>query len=117
MTTNPLIAFCRKLPDATEDIKWDKDHVFSVHEKMFAVFEPDKDKQVCFKATPENFYMLTAQEHIIPAPYIGRYKWVLIENIDVLPQAMIEELLCESYRLVVEKLPAKIRKVLVEQLK
>ena len=117
MNTTPLIAFCRALPEATEDIKWENNHVFSVHKKMFAVFDPDNDQQVCFKATPENFDMLTAQEHIVPAPYVGRYKWVLIEELEVLPHAMIEDLLHESYRLVVAKLPAKVRQSLIENSK
>jgi len=52
---NPLIAFCRDLPSATEDIKWGKDLVFSVGEKMFAVFDTEDDTKVCFKATPAMF--------------------------------------------------------------
>lgn len=38
MNAEPLISFCRNLPKATEDIKWGKDLVFSVGNKMFAVF-------------------------------------------------------------------------------
>ena len=34
--TDPLVAFCRSLPGATEDIKWEHDLIFSVGGKMFA---------------------------------------------------------------------------------
>ena len=109
---NPLIAFCRDLPSATEDIKWGKDLVFSVGEKMFAVFDTGDNTKVCFKATPAMFSTLTGKEGIISAPYVGRYNWVLVEDLEVLPREMLEDLISESYRLVASKLPAKVRKEL-----
>ena len=33
-----LLAYCRSLPRATEDIKWGNDLIFSVGDKMFAGF-------------------------------------------------------------------------------
>ena len=112
MNADSLISFCRNLPKATEDIKWGKDLVFSVGDKMFAVFDPEDNTKVCFKATPAMFSTLTGKEGIVPAPYVGRYSWVLVEDIDVLPPEMLEDLLSESYRLVASKLPAKLRKEL-----
>ncbi len=109
---NPLIAFCRDLPGATEDIKWGKDLVFSVGEKMFAVFDTEDDTKVCFKATPAMFSTLTGKKGIISAPYIGRYNWVLVEDLEVLPREMLEDLISESYGLVASKLPAKLRESL-----
>ena len=112
MNADPLISFCRNLPSATEDIKWGKDLVFSVGDKMFAVFAPKNNTKVCFKATPAMFSTLTGKEGIISAPYVGRYNWILIEDLEVLPKEMIEDLISESYRLVASKLPAKMRKSL-----
>ncbi len=109
---NPLIAFCRDLPGATEDIKWGKDLVFSVGEKMFAVFDTEDDTKVCFKATPAMFSTLTGKKGIVSAPYVGRYNWVLVEDLAVLPREMLEDLILESCRLVAAKLPAKLRKSL-----
>ena len=112
MNADPLISFCRNLPRATEDIKWGKDLVFSVGDKMFAVFDPENNTKVCFKATPAMFSTLTGKEGIISAPYVGRYNWVLVEDLEVLPREMLEDLISESYRLVASKLPAKVRKTL-----
>lgn len=109
---NSLISFCRSLPHATEDIKWGKDFVFSIGDKMFAVFNPENESQVSFKTTPAMFSTLTGKKGIIPAPYLARHNWVLIEDAKVLPGEMLKDLLEESYRLVATKLPAKVRKEL-----
>src|SRR5262245_57519619 len=63
-----LMQYCRKLPHATEDVKWEKDLVFSVGGKMFAVFDQDEMLQLSFKAPAEEFNRLTKLPHIIPAP-------------------------------------------------
>jgi predicted DNA-binding protein (MmcQ/YjbR family) len=110
--TSRLIAYCRSLPHATEDIKWGKDLVFSVGGKMFAVFDAEEKKQFSFKATPENFDLLTQTEGVIPAPYAARFHWVAITRADALPHDMLKVLMCESYHLVADKLPAKVRKQL-----
>jgi predicted DNA-binding protein (MmcQ/YjbR family) len=62
-------------------------------------------QSVCFKCDPEKFAELLEIENVVPAPYLGRYKWVLVERLDVLPDTELEELLGESYRMVVDKLP------------
>ena len=112
MTADSLISFCRNLPKATEDIKWGKDLVFSVADKMFAVFDSADNTKVCFKATPAMFSTLTGKKGIISAPYLGRYNWILVEDLEVLPREMLEDLISESYGLVASKLPAKVRKAL-----
>ena len=70
MKKNALIQLCRSLPQATEDIKWDNDLVFSIGGKMFACFDLNSDKKVSFKVSPPMFSALTTKEGIIPAPYI-----------------------------------------------
>jgi predicted DNA-binding protein (MmcQ/YjbR family) len=108
--TNPLLAFCRNLPHATEDIKWQKDLCFSIGGKMFAVFNMDDLSQVAFKTTPATFAMLTKQTAIIPAPYAARFHWVSVRDPKALPRKALEELIEESYQLVAAKLPRKVRK-------
>jgi len=112
VTADSLVLFCKNLAGATEDIKWGKDLVFSVGKKMFAVFDPEDNTKVCFKATPAMFSTLTGKKGIISAPYVGRYNWVLVEDLEVLPREMLEDLISESYGLVAAKLPAKVRKTL-----
>ena len=112
MLRHPLVAFCRKLPHATEDIKWEKDLCFSIGGKMFAVFDVDHLDHVGFKTTPATFAMLTKQAGIIPAPYAARFHWVAMRNPKPLPRAALKALIKESYQLVAAKLPRKVRKKL-----
>lgn len=101
--------FCRSLAAVTEDVKWDDDLVFSVGEKMFAVFDTDGGETVSFKADEEAFDMLTNQPGARPAPYLARYSWVTIDRADAFPLEFVQELLEESHRLVAEKLPKSKR--------
>ncbi len=55
---------------------------------------------------------LTTQDGIIPAPYLARYHWICITQNDAIPMEMGFQLVEESYQLVLNKLPAKIRKSL-----
>lgn len=65
---------------------------------------------LCLKCSPERFAELTEIEGIVPAPYLASYKWVLLENLDVLPARDIEDLIAQSYEMVVAKMrPAKIK--------
>jgi hypothetical protein len=56
---------------------------------------------------------LCEQEGIRPAPYVGRYKWVLLERLDVLHDEEIEDLIRQSHGMVVPKGKVK-RKVRVK---
>ncbi len=109
---NSLADFCRSLPHVTEDIKWGKDLVFSIGNKMFAVFNSENLDNFSFKTTPEKFALLTAIDGIQPAPYVARYHWVAVIRAKALPSGALQQLIGESYELVAAGLPAKIRKKL-----
>ncbi|MCI0612188.1 MmcQ/YjbR family DNA-binding protein, partial [bacterium] len=57
--------FCLSLTGVTEDIQWEKDLLFRIGGKMFAVIglEPEPDN-VAFKCTPEDFAELTTRNGI-----------------------------------------------------
>jgi predicted DNA-binding protein (MmcQ/YjbR family) len=110
MPRHALVAFCRNLPHATEDIKWGNDLCFSIGGKMFAAFDKNNLDQVGFKTTPATFAMLTKQAGIIPAPYAARFHWVSLRDPQALPQEALKALIEESYELVAAKLPRKVRK-------
>ncbi|UBF28656.1 MmcQ/YjbR family DNA-binding protein [Kovacikia minuta CCNUW1] len=105
-----LIEFCRTLPHATEDVKWEHHLVFSIGGKMFAIFDPEQDLHLSLKSTQEGFMALTPEAGVIPAPYLARYYWICITERNALPMEMAIELIQESYQLVRDKLPAKVRK-------
>lgn len=104
-----LLAFCRSLPHATQDIKWGNDLVFSVGAKMFAAFDKN-GKDACFgcKVAEEDFTALTSIDGIRPAPYAARYHWISVDDPKVLPEKEAKELLRGSYDLVKAKLPARL---------
>jgi predicted DNA-binding protein (MmcQ/YjbR family) len=107
-----LIEFCRTLPHATEDVKWEHHLVFSIGGKMFAIFDPKQDLRVSLKSTQAGFMALTPLDGIIPAPYLARYYWVCVTKNDAITTEMATELIQESYQLVLNKLPVKVRKSL-----
>jgi predicted DNA-binding protein (MmcQ/YjbR family) len=42
-------------------------------------------------------------EGFVPAPYVGRYKWVSLERLNVLPGAELKGLIEQSYGMVAAK--------------
>lgn len=106
---NPLLDFCRKLPGVTEDVKWEKDLVFSVGDKMFAVFGLPDLEPIGFKVEPVLFPVLTQRPGIVPAPYMAQHSWINVASSDILPRQELEELLRESHALVAQKLSKKAR--------
>ncbi|HEY2913977.1 MAG TPA: MmcQ/YjbR family DNA-binding protein [Candidatus Angelobacter sp.] len=108
--------FCLSLPNATEDVQWEHDLLFRIAGKMFCVanLEPGMSPtKIAFKCTPEKFAELVELEGIIPAPYMARNHWVAMLDMNALRQPEIKELIQESYRMILEKLPKKMQSALV----
>ena len=100
-----------ELPGVTEDIKWDHDLCFSVGKKMFAVTGMENaEGGVSVKTTPEKFAELTERPGIRPAHYVSRYHWITVEDEKAVTADEMRQLIRESYQLVFDKLPAKIKK-------
>ena len=110
--TRALMDFCRTLPGTTEDVKWGDNLVFSVWQKMYAVFDLTGEQAFAFKVDPMVFEGLVAKEGIRPAPYLARHHWVKLDGPEVLAADLLEELIRESHRLVASKLPKKIQRQL-----
>ena len=107
--------FCLSLPHATERVQWGNDLLFCIGSKMFAVAGLDAKypTKLSFKCTPERFNELVERHGIIPAPYVARYHWVSLTDLNALSQRELKDLLGTAYQLVRDKLPRKVR----EQLK
>lgn len=113
MNIEQLRKFCLSFPGATEDIKWGADLCFCVGEKMFCVTGADSVQSgLSIKCTPEKFDELIERNGIDPAAYVGRYKWVRIEDLDAVSPAELKDLISTSYKLVRDKLPKKLREEL-----
>jgi predicted DNA-binding protein (MmcQ/YjbR family) len=104
MKVDAIREFCLAFPQATENLQWGDDLCFKVGGKIFAIVSLDNPR-LCFKCTPEIFAELIEGEDIHPAPYVGRYKWVMLDRLDVLPGYELEELIRQSYGMVATKAP------------
>ena len=110
MNVETLRDFCNSLPAVTEDIKWKKDLCFLVAGKMFCVSCLDGPFTACFKVRDEEFQEMSSRPGIIPAPYVARYKWVLVEDGNELSRSEWEHYVKQSYDLIRAKLPRKTAK-------
>lgn len=110
MNIEQLRKYCLSFPYTTEDVKWGNDLCFCVGGKMFCVTSLDGSGHTSFKTTPEKFAELTERDGIIPAPYVARYHWVAIEDGGAVETSELKDLIDLAYRLVFDKLPAKVRR-------
>ncbi|MFI5203981.1 MAG: MmcQ/YjbR family DNA-binding protein [Flavobacteriales bacterium] len=108
MNIEELRKFCLSLPNVTEDIKWGHDLCFLINEKMFCVTGADsKPMMVSLKVKDDEFDDLCATPNIISAPYVGRFKWILIQNVDRFSRKEWERYITQSYELIKSKASPK----------
>jgi predicted DNA-binding protein (MmcQ/YjbR family) len=100
---------CLSFPDVAEDMPWHDDLCFKVRGKIFTgiVLSDGRFPRITLKCAPETFHDLLEIEGISPAPYVGRYKWVMLANPNVLPASELEALIRRSYGLVAAKAPKR----------
>jgi predicted DNA-binding protein (MmcQ/YjbR family) len=99
-------AYCLAFPHATENLQWGDDLCFKIGEKIFAMLGLDNPR-LCFKCTPQAFAELIEREDIRPAPYVGRYKWVMLDRLEAVSWDELRELIQQSYEMVAAKVPGK----------
>jgi predicted DNA-binding protein (MmcQ/YjbR family) len=97
-------AYCLSFPDATENLQWEDDLCFKIAGKIFVIFGLDS-LRLCFKCTPDTFAELIEREDIRPAPYVGRYKWVMLDRLDAAGDSELEDLIRQSYDMVASQAP------------
>jgi predicted DNA-binding protein (MmcQ/YjbR family) len=116
-------AACKALPGATYDVKWGKDECYSVGGKMFAVIGPGgiyggpkaAAWSIGFKVEDARFLEITDIHGIIPAPYMAKHKWVLVQDPKALTDEELKALIVRSHALIVSKLPKKTQAKLLAQ--
>lgn len=102
--------FCLAFPQATEKLQWGDDLCFKIKGKIFTIVGLDNPR-LCFKCTPETFAELIEREDIRPAPYVGRYKWVMVDELDAVRWNELQDLIKRSYEMVAAKAPKKKTRV------
>jgi predicted DNA-binding protein (MmcQ/YjbR family) len=104
MNFDTLRALCLSLPNAAENLQWEDELCFKVRGKIFAMVSLGSVPQrLIFKADPEEFLELIENEGVGPAPYVGRYKWVMLESLAVLSGSEIDRCIRKSYAMVAAK--------------
>lgn len=116
MTIEEIQSICKSYAGVTEDIKWENHLCFNVVGKMFLVTAPDSvPVSASIKVTQEDFELLPQREGIIPAPYMARYKWVYLDDINLFSKAEWEQYLKLAYNEVINKLTAKAKREINER--
>jgi predicted DNA-binding protein (MmcQ/YjbR family) len=113
MNIDTIREFCLAFPQATEKLQWGDDLCFKIGGKIFTIVGLDNPR-LCFKCTPETFAELIEREDIHPAPYVGRYKWVMLDRLDAVQWDELRELIRQSHEMVAAKAP-KRRKAAVNK--
>jgi predicted DNA-binding protein (MmcQ/YjbR family) len=116
MNTDVIREFCLAFPQASEKLQWGDDLCFKIGGKIFVMLGLDNPR-LCFKCSPESFAELIEREDVRPAPYVGRYKWVMLDRLDAVPWNELRELIQQSYEMVAAKAPKKTKKKRVKAAK
>ena len=112
MDLDTLRLTCLKLPGVLEDIKWGNDLCFLIGGKMFCVCGLSPPLKVSLKVNDDEFEDRCSRPGIVPAPYLARYKWILVENTGLFSKNEWNNLIENSYRLVKSRLSSRTLKAL-----
>ena len=114
MTAAALRKLCLSFPGAYEDFPFTPHHsVFKVEKKMFAISELGASPlKVSLKCEPELAEQLRASfpESIAPGYHLNKRHWntVLCDGVGV-PDAMVRDMVEDSYDLIVAAMPRVVR--------
>jgi predicted DNA-binding protein (MmcQ/YjbR family) len=111
MNVDAIRDYCLAFPEAAENLQWGDDLCFKIGGKIFVTLALSAIPQkVCFKCTPDVFAELIERPDIRPAPYVGRYQWVILDRLDALPETELKDLIRRSYEMVRANAPHKAGK-------
>ena len=104
-------AYCLNKPHVTESFPFDETTlVFKVHNKMFALFSLEKDPlRINLKCNPEKALELREEyAQVLPGYHMNKKHWntIVVED---LPLTLIHQWIDESYQLVWDSLPKKLK--------
>jgi predicted DNA-binding protein (MmcQ/YjbR family) len=106
MNVETVREFCLTFPHAKENLQWGDDLCFKINGKIFAMLGLDNFR-LCFKCSPQSFSELLEREDIRPAPYVGRYNWVMLDRLDALSWQELKDSIRQSYEIVASKATKK----------
>jgi predicted DNA-binding protein (MmcQ/YjbR family) len=108
-----LEQICLQLKGTTTDIKWGNDLCYLVGGKMYCVASLEPPLKVSLKVDPGEFGELIGRLGIIPAPYMARNHWILVEKPESLSFREWKYYVEHSYK----QVRAKLTRILKDKLK
>ncbi|CAM3474644.1 MmcQ/YjbR family DNA-binding protein [Erysipelothrix anatis] len=117
MSPQAVKALCESFPSACFEFKieWETEVAF-VADKLFALHGFDKENYriLTLKAKPEDGeYLRQNYESIITAGYhMNKRHWISIRLDEIHDDGLVQQLALNSYNLIVDKLPRRIRETL-----
>jgi predicted DNA-binding protein (MmcQ/YjbR family) len=96
-----LRSLCLSFSQTSEDVKWDNDLCLTILGKMYCIAHLGYPFRFSVKVEKDNLAEILAHRGVKPAPYLARYNWVLIEEETSLTDQELEQLIGNSYHLVV----------------
>jgi len=119
MDNERIRAICMALPHVVETVNWGHHLVYwagdrDIGGKMFAMTDLDGSGTgvLWFHCGAERFHELLEVEGILPAPYLAKAHWVMLERWNALRPREIEEELRKGHGLIFEKLPKRTKTIL-----
>ncbi len=94
---------CLGFPGVEEDVKWGHDLCFLTGKKMFCITGIEGEFGVSLKVKDDEFDELTGRDGIIPAPYLGRYKWIHVNDPRTFTMKEWKHYLLQSFELISSK--------------
>lgn len=106
--------YCLTFDAVTEEFPFDENTlVFKVCGKMFALCDVDEFESINLKCDPDKAVLLREEyPEVLPGYHMNKKHWNTVSMQGDLPDDLIREWVRDSYRLVVEKLPKRIREQL-----
>ena len=110
-----VVRSCTKLPGAELSYPFGEGAaVFKVGGRMFAVVsEDDEPGRLTLKCDPDYAAYLTQHfDDIVPGYHMNKRHWITIALVPTLSTDLIEDLISDSYELILAALPTQLRKAL-----
>lgn len=114
MNVEEIRIFCIQKKAVTEGFPFDETAlVFKVKEKMFALMIIEGDLRINLKNHPEKNIELREQyPAIIPGYHMNKKHWNTVNMDGSVSAKLLKQLIDESYQIVVDKLPKKLKEEL-----
>ena len=104
-------ALCAAMPGAVLTFPFGEDTaVYKVGGRIFALTDVDGGTSINLKAEPADVTGLVGTYEAVSRGYhMNKKHWVTVQLDDALPAGLLEELIEDSYDLIVDRLPARDR--------